>query len=119
MPIGIRATMVRRLGARQPFQLEANHRLEPNEWTKLATYPYCLLQTEPADHLIVSVPYISLCAEPRSIASILRQLPELSRGRAGKRTPAPCATPPHNRPIPSGAPPIVRVPKPRKVSPLA
>jgi hypothetical protein len=43
-----------------------------------------------------------LCAEPRSIASILRQLPELSRGRAGKRTPAPCATPPHNRPIPSG-----------------
>ena len=61
--MGIRATMVRRLGARQPFRLEANHRLEPNEWTKLATYPYCLLQTEPADHLIVSVSYISLCAE--------------------------------------------------------
>src|SRR5215472_2807646 len=64
MSMGIRATMVRRLGARQPFRLEANCRLEPNECTKLATHPYRLLQTEPADHLIVSVPYISLCVPP-------------------------------------------------------
>src|SRR5215469_8609755 len=71
MSTGIRAARARLLGIRQPFRLEANHRLEPDEWSELATYRICLPQIEPADHLIIaSVPSVSF---PRSITSIHQQ----------------------------------------------
>src|SRR6516165_8350065 len=59
MSIGVRASRVRLLDIRQPFRLEANRLLAPDEWPERATYPFCLPQNEPADHLIVAVPCIT------------------------------------------------------------
>lgn len=59
MSIGNRSAKVRPLDIRQPFRLPAHHRLEPDEWPQLATYRFCLPQTEPVDHLIASIPYRS------------------------------------------------------------
>src|SRR5215469_7462041 len=64
MSIGIRVAKIRLLDTRQSFQLGAKHRLEPDEWPERATHRFCLPQTEPADHLIASAPYVGLCAEP-------------------------------------------------------
>src|SRR5215469_11820687 len=62
MSIGIQAAKIRLLDTRQSFRLEAEHHLAPGEWSEPATYRFCLPQTEPADHLIASAPYVSLCA---------------------------------------------------------
>src|SRR5262252_2324464 len=59
MSIGVRAARVRLLDIRQPFRLEANRLLAPDEWPERATYRFYLPQTEPADHLIVAVPCIT------------------------------------------------------------
>jgi len=73
MSIGVLAARVRLLDIRQPFRLEANRLLAPDEWPELAIYRFYLPQTEPADHLIVAVPCIRPVehARPAPISSAI------------------------------------------------